>query len=246
VIRARSKDYELFLGSAERHVHEVIEANNIRHRRRRPNADRGANCRTIRHRRAAVSVCSNSRTLRASRGSAGGPRAVWTSWESCHPAARRAEEWSASSTMSSSACARAPLHGAGQRDTPSTLLLDLAAVRFLGRRHRANIPPGPARRRCMSPCVLFWTRSKKSCGFGVRATAVSTRLFGTLLTWLSDRSSDNFVSAPATTSPNCRRSLAGRALGGRVLFDCLPKPKKTLIWRQYAVSFNPRQSKSAR
>ena len=73
-----------------------------------------------------------------------------------------------------------------------TLILDLGSlVRFAGRRHRGQRAPGVAHRRRHGPCILFVDEIEKGLsGVGGQGdSGVSTRLFGTMLTWLADHES---------------------------------------------------------
>src|SRR5437763_1862486 len=77
-----------------------------------------------------------------------------------------------------------------------TLLLDVGALYgSLVGATEANIRQALRVAEAMSPCVLFIDEVEKALA-GVGGTGdsgVATRLFGTLLSWLSDRTSDTFV-----------------------------------------------------
>jgi hypothetical protein len=83
----------------------------------------------------------------------------------------------------------------------------------------------------MSPAVLYCDELDKALSgvatSGSTDSGVSARLFGSLLTWLNDHTSDSSLWGPAMTSANCRRSSRGRS----VFFLDLPgSAEKERIW----------------
>ena len=96
-----------------------------------------------------------------------------------------------------------------------TLLLDLGALMgSLVGQTEANIRQALQIADAMSPAILFVDELEKALtGVGSQGdSGVSTRLFGTLLTWLvGPRRPTSSSSAPPTTSASCRRSSPGRS-----------------------------------
>jgi hypothetical protein len=77
----------------------------------------------------------------------------------------------------------------------------------------------------MSPCIAFVDEIEKGLA-GAQGSqgdsGVSARLFGSLLSWLNDHTSDVFFVATSTTSPNCRRSLRGLSASMRSSSSTFP------------------------
>ena len=103
--------------------------------------------------------------------------------------------------------------GLGNELGRPTLLLDLGALygSLLGATE-GNIRQALRVADAMAPCILFVDEFEKALS-GVGGTGdsgVATRLFGTLLTWLSDHTSDVFFVGRPTTSA----AAAGVRSGG--------------------------------
>ena len=85
----------------------------------------------------------------------------------------------------------------------------------------------------MQPCVVYLDELDKAfagvAGSGHRTRGVSSRMFGTFLSWLNDRESDTFrVFARRTTSPSCRPSLPEPNVSTPFTFStCQPATRKT-------------------
>ena len=92
----------------------------------------------------------------------------------------------------------------------------------------------------MSPCVLFIDELEKGLA-GVGGTGdsgVSTRLFGTLLTWLSDRTSDVFVVGTCNDISRLPPEFARAERWDACFFLDLPdSAEKDGIWALYRRQF---------
>ena len=92
----------------------------------------------------------------------------------------------------------------------------------------------------MSPCVVFIDEVEKAlAGFGGQGdSGVSTRLFGTMLTWLSDRTSETFVVATCNDVSKLPPEFS-RAERWTVLsfLDLPTAEEREAIWRLYRSQF---------
>ena len=92
----------------------------------------------------------------------------------------------------------------------------------------------------MSPCVLFIDEVEKALA-GVGGTGdsgVATRLFGTLLTWLSDHTSDVFFVGTSNDISKLPPEFARAERFDGVFFLDLPTAaEKDLIWQLYRRQF---------
>jgi len=124
-----------------------------------------------------------------------------------------------------------------------TLLLDVGALYgSLVGATEANVRQALRIADAMSPCVLFLDEIEKSLsGVGGQGdSGVSTRLFGTLLTWLSDRTSDTFVVGTCNDISKLPPEFSRAERWDGVFFLDLPiASEKDLIWglyrNQYAI-----------
>jgi SpoVK/Ycf46/Vps4 family AAA+-type ATPase len=99
-----------------------------------------------------------------------------------------------------------------------------------------NIRRALAIAEAMAPCVLFVDEIDKAlagaAGSGASDSGVSARLFGTLLSWLSDRTSDVFVVATANDVARLPPEFARAERFDGVFFIDLPgKEEKEAIWQ---------------
>lgn len=122
-----------------------------------------------------------------------------------------------------------------------TLLLDLGALYgSLVGQTEANIRQALKVADAMSPCVVFVDEVEKALAGigGTGDSGVATRLFGTLLTWLSDRSSDTFVVATCNDISKLPPEFSRAERWDAVFFLDLPAaPEKDLIWAMYRRQF---------
>jgi hypothetical protein len=122
-----------------------------------------------------------------------------------------------------------------------TLLLDLGALYgSLVGATEANVRQALRVADAMAPCVLFVDEVEKALA-GAGATGdggVATRLFGTLLTWLSDHTSDVFFVGTANDVSRLPPEFARAERFDATFFVDLPDPKeKDVIWALYRRRF---------
>lgn len=93
----------------------------------------------------------------------------------------------------------------------------------------------------MAPCVLMIDELEKALGgvtTGAADSGVSARLFGSLLSWLSDHESDVFVVCTANDVSKLPPELARAERFDALFFLDLPgEAEKALIWSQYVSEF---------
>jgi hypothetical protein len=125
-----------------------------------------------------------------------------------------------------------------------TLLLDVGALygSLVGQTEQ-NVRQALRVADAMSPCVLYCDEVEKALsGLGSAGdSGVSTRLFGTLLTYLSDRTSDVFVVGTCNDISKLPPEFSRAERWDGVFFLDLPTAaEKDLIWamyrRQYGIS----------
>jgi hypothetical protein len=123
-----------------------------------------------------------------------------------------------------------------------TLLLDLGSLMgSLVGATEANIRQALRIADAMSPAILFVDEAEKGLsGIGSSGdSGVSTRLFGTLLTWLSDRESDVFFIATSNDISKLPPEFARAERFDGVFFLDLPAGKdKDAIWELYRRQFD--------
>lgn len=94
----------------------------------------------------------------------------------------------------------------------------------------------------MAPCVLMIDEVEKALGgstSGSSDSGVSSRLFGSLLSWLSDHESDVFVVCTANDVSRLPPEFARAERFDALFFLDLPgEDEKGLIWSQYIGEFN--------
>jgi SpoVK/Ycf46/Vps4 family AAA+-type ATPase len=136
-----------------------------------------------------------------------------------------------------SACAKA----LGNETGRPTLMLDVGALMgsLIGQteeRTRQALKIADA----MAPCVIMIDELEKALS-GVGSTGdsgVSTRMFGTLLTYLSDHDSDVFVVASANDISKLPPEFARAERFDGVFFLDLPGPReRETIWQMYVRKF---------
>jgi hypothetical protein len=122
-----------------------------------------------------------------------------------------------------------------------TLLLDVGALLgSLVGQSEANLRQALRVADAMSPAVLFVDEIERALS-GVGGTGdsgVSTRMFGTLLTWLSDHGSDVFFVGTSNDISRLPPEFARAERFDGVFFLDLPtSAEKDLIWAQYRGQF---------
>jgi hypothetical protein len=118
-----------------------------------------------------------------------------------------------------------------------TLVLDLGALYgSLVGATEANVRQALRVADAMAPCVLYTDEVEKGLsGVGGQGdSGVSTRLFGTLLTWLSEHESDVFFVATANDVSRLPPEFTrAERLDGLFFLDLPTAAEKDLIWAQY-------------
>ena len=131
--------------------------------------------------------------------------------------------------------------GPGHGDRPATLMLDVGSLMgsLVGQseeRTRQALRIADA----MAPCVIMIDELEKALS-GVGSTGdsgVSSRMFGTLLTYLSDHESDVFIVASANDISKLPPEFARAERFDAVFFLDLPGPnERQTIWNMYIRKF---------
>lgn len=132
--------------------------------------------------------------------------------------------------------------GLGNEMGRPTLLLDLGALMgSLVGQTESNLRQALKIADAMSPCILFIDELEKAlAGVGSSGdSGVSTRMFGTVLTWLSDHESDVFFVATSNDISKLPPEFARAERFDGVFFLDLPTGKdKDSIWEQYRQRFD--------
>lgn len=122
-----------------------------------------------------------------------------------------------------------------------TLMLDIGALMgsLVGETER-NVRQALRIADAMSPCILFVDELEKALsGVGGNGdSGVSTRMFGTLLTWMADHTSDVFVIATANDVSKLPPELTRAERLDAVFFLDLPvRQERETIWSKYLSEF---------
>ena len=122
-----------------------------------------------------------------------------------------------------------------------TLMLDIGALMgsLVGETER-NVRQALRIADAMSPCILFVDELEKGLsGVGGNGdSGVSTRMFGTLLTWMADHTSDVFVIATANDVSKLPPELTRAERLDAVFFLDLPvRQERETIWVKYLAEF---------
>ena len=129
-----------------------------------------------------------------------------------------------------------------------TLLLDMGALMgSLVGQSEANLRHALRIADAMAPAVAFVDEIEKSLsGVGSQGdSGVSTRMFGTLLTWLSDHTSDVFFIGTSNDISKLPPEFARAERFDGVFFLDLPSAhEKDLIWRMYRQHFGIPENQS--
>ena len=123
-----------------------------------------------------------------------------------------------------------------------TLFLDLGALYgSLVGSTEANVRQALKIADAMAPCILFTDELEKGlAGVGGQGdSGVSTRLFGTLLTWLADHESDVFFIGTANDISKLPPEFTRAERLDAVFFLDVPTTgEKDLIWQMYRTEFH--------
>lgn len=123
-----------------------------------------------------------------------------------------------------------------------TLMLDIGALMgsLVGETER-NVRQALRIADAMSPCILFVDELEKGLsGVGGNGdSGVSTRMFGTLLTWMADHTSDVFVIATANDVSKLPPELTrAERLDATFFLDLPGEQERLAIWEMYAKQFD--------
>ena len=131
--------------------------------------------------------------------------------------------------------------GLGNETGRPTLSLDIGALMAsLVGQSESNLRHALRIADAMAPAVLFVDELEKALsGIGSQGdSGVSTRMFGTLLTWLSDHTSDVFFVGTSNDISKLPPEFARAERFDGVFFLDLPSAhEKDLIWRMYRKQF---------
>lgn len=123
-----------------------------------------------------------------------------------------------------------------------TLLLDIGALMasLVGQTEQ-NLRQALRVADAMSPCILFVDELEKALAGvgGMGDSGVSTRMFGTLLTWLSDHQSDVFFIGTSNDISKLPPEFTRAERFDGVFFLDLPNTgERDAIWRMYRTQFD--------
>ncbi|HEY7423450.1 MAG TPA: AAA family ATPase, partial [Gemmataceae bacterium] len=129
-----------------------------------------------------------------------------------------------------------------------TLLLDLGSLMgSLVGQTESNLRQALKIADAMSPCILFVDELEKAlAGIGSNGdSGVSTRMFGTVLTWLSDHTSDVFFVGTSNDISRLPPEFARAERFDALYFLDLPVgTEKDLIWQMYRQQFGIPESQA--
>ena len=132
----------------------------------------------------------------------------------------------------------------GQETGRPTLVLDIGSLMgSLVGQTEANARRALQIADAMAPCILFVDELEKAlsgaAGSGQSDSGVSSRLFGTLLSWMNDHTSNVYLIATCNDISKMPPELtrAGR-FDGTVFLDLPSRKQKDLIWQQYLKSYD--------
>lgn len=118
-----------------------------------------------------------------------------------------------------------------------TLVLDVGALygSLVGQTEQ-NIRKALQIADAMSPCILFIDEMEKALGTssGQGDSGVSSRLFGTLLSWMNDHTSDVYLVATCNDISRLPPELTRAERFDAIMFLDLPSgEQRSVIWQQY-------------
>ena len=131
----------------------------------------------------------------------------------------------------------------GRETGRPTLVLDIGALMgSLVGQTEANIRRALQIADAMSPCILFVDELEKAlsgaAGSGQSDSGVSSRLFGTLLSWMNDHTSNVYLIATCNDVSKMPPELTrAERFDGIVFLDLPSREQKDAIWQQYILAF---------
>ena len=129
----------------------------------------------------------------------------------------------------------------GRETNRPTLVLDVGALygSLVGQTEQ-NIRKALQIAVAMAPCILFVDELEKALGNGGGHgdSGVSTRLFGTLLSWMNDHTSDVYLVATCNDISRMPPELTRAERFDAIMFLDLPSAEqREAIWQQYLKAF---------
>ncbi|QEG22036.1 ATP-dependent zinc metalloprotease FtsH 4 [Mariniblastus fucicola] len=131
----------------------------------------------------------------------------------------------------------------GKETDRPTLVLDIGALMgSLVGQTEANIRRALQIADAMAPCILFVDELEKAlsgaAGSGQSDSGVSSRLFGTLLSWMNDHTSNVYLVATCNDISKIPPELTrAERFDGIVFLDLPSREEKGAIWQQYISTF---------
>ena len=131
----------------------------------------------------------------------------------------------------------------GRETGRPTLVLDIGSLMgSLVGQTEANIRRALQIADAMSPCLLFVDELEKALsgatGSGQSDSGVSARLFGTLLSWMNDHTSNVYLIATCNDISKMPPELTrAERFDGIVFLDLPSREQKDAIWQQYLSTF---------
>lgn len=131
----------------------------------------------------------------------------------------------------------------GRETGRPTLVLDIGALMgSLVGQTEANIRRALQIADAMAPCILFIDELEKAlsgaAGSGQSDSGVSSRLFGTLLSWMNDHTSNVYLIATCNDISKMPPELSrAERFDGIVFLDLPSREQKDAIWQQYISAF---------
>ena len=132
----------------------------------------------------------------------------------------------------------------GRETDRPTLVLDIGALMgSLVGQTEANIRRALQIADAMAPCILFIDELEKALsgtvGSGQSDSGVSSRLFGTLLSWMNDHTSNVYLIATCNDISKMPPELTrAERFDGIVFLDLPSREQKDAIWQQYISKFD--------
>ena len=132
----------------------------------------------------------------------------------------------------------------GRETRRPTLVLDIGALMgSLVGQTEANIRRALQIADAMAPCILFIDELEKAlsgaAGSGQSDSGVSSRLFGTLLSWMNDHTSNVYLIATCNDVSKMPPELTrAERFDGIVFLDLPSRQQKDAIWGQYIATFD--------
>jgi hypothetical protein len=131
-----------------------------------------------------------------------------------------------------------------------TLVLDIGALMgSLVGQTESNVRRALQIADAMEPCILFIDELEKAIsgatGSGQSDSGVSSRLFGTLLSWMNDHTSNVYLIATCNDISKMPPELSrAERFDGIVFLDLPSREQKDAIWQQYIATFELDQTQS--